>query len=59
MESTAVLNKFRKVGRKPKDTTRNSKVIVKINKKEAEEKQEEAKKLIESGKPELTNEWVL
>ena len=59
MESTAVLNKFRKVVRKPKDTTRNSKVIVKINKNEAEEKQEEAKKLIENGKPELPKEWIL
>ena len=59
MESTAVLNKFRKVVRKSKDTTRGSKVIIKINKKEAEENQEETKKLLESGKPELLNERVL
>ncbi len=59
MESTAVLNKFRKVVRKAKDTTRDSKIIVIMNKKEAEEKQEEAKKLIENGKPELPKEWIL
>ena len=59
MESTAVLNKFRKVVRKSKDATRDSKIIVKINKKEAEEKQEGDKKVIESGKPELLNERVL
>jgi len=59
VESTAVLDKFRKVARKPRDTTRNSKLIIKINKKEAEENQEEVKKLLESGKPELLNERVL
>ena len=59
MESTAVLDKFKKMVRKSKDTTRDSKIIVKMNKKEAEEKQEEAKKLIENGKPELPKEWIL
>ena len=59
MECTAVLNKFKKVVRKSKDTTRGSKVIIKINKKEAEEELEEDKKLIENGKPELPKEWIL
>ena len=59
MESTAVLDKFRKIVHKSKDTTRDSKIIVKMNKKKAEEKQQEAKKLIENGKPELPKEWIL
>ena len=59
MKSTAVLNKVKRIVNKSKDTTRDSKIIVKMNKKKAEEKQQEAKKLIENGKPELPKEWIL
>ena len=59
MESTAVLNKVKRIVNKPKDTTRDSKVIVIMNKKKAEETQEEAKKLLENGKPELPKERIL
>ena len=59
MESTTVLNKFRKMVHKSKDETRDSKITVKMNKKKAEETQEEAKKLIENGKPELPKERIL